>query len=251
MEKSKIHPDYQKYMDWAYWMAVYCQRSKSPFFAGINAQSSEKIMADILSGEALYMGFWLLDPLSVLPYAGVLIEPIFHRVYEGDESVRGKIRDILCQAFHTILDLKAEENEKGRQPDDISAHKIGVVGLDFEQPLNAIQEMIEILWLENNGFEEEVYLKRLALALGKKYNLSGPYVSRAAGLWLWDYLNQDQEPKPTQLQAIRAFTTKYNLEDIGLGKCDDTDLRFFLRRTNDCIEANEVLPFSKKGTASG
>lgn len=228
-ERKAIHPDYQKYMDWAYWFAAYCQRGDAPFFSSLAAKTSEDIMNDVLSRKPLYAEFRFYGSLEPLPYDGVLIEPIFHRNYEYDTSLRGKIRELLCQNSHVLTDFKCEETEKGRRTDDISAHNIEIIGIDCEHPLEAIQEEIEILWLENNGLAEEAYLKRIALRLGVKVSLSGPYLTRAAGLWLWDYKASGEK------NMTRAFRQRYKDNDV-LSDYEDSELRFFYRVTNESIK---------------
>lgn len=66
--------------------------------------------------------------------------------------------------------------------------------------------------------------------------------ARAIGLWLWDYVN---EHKCSQIKAIRAFADTGQLKDLRFENLEDSDLRFYFRCTHNCINAAEVLPFTK------
>jgi hypothetical protein len=68
--------------------------------------------------------------------------------------------------------------------------------------------------------------------------------TRAIGLWLWDYI---KENKCNQQQAIVSLESTGYLPKLHLSPGDE-DLRFYLRRTTACIDAGEILPFTKKGT---
>jgi len=69
--------------------------------------------------------------------------------------------------------------------------------------------------------------------------------ARAIGLWVWDYL---KEHGGSQKKAITALHCTGHLSGLELETVEDSDLRFYFRRTDDCIKAAEVLSFSKKGT---
>ena len=142
LEERAIHPDYQKYMDWVYWFKAYSHRTGAFFdeekselvlmsnlFSSFDEKTSEQIMDEVLSGKHLQVDFALNATFSpVLFQYGALIEPV-RRDYDDDNSSRGKIRELLCDADHTITELKVREVKYGRQPDDISAHKVEIIGL--------------------------------------------------------------------------------------------------------------------------
>lgn len=78
---------------------------------------------------------------------------------------------------------------------------------------------------------------------GMRYNKSSD-AARAIGLWLYDYI---EEMGVTQSKAIKALEESGHLLRLGLAPATE-DLRFYLRRTKDCIKAKKLLPFTKKGT---
>ena len=238
-EEMAIHRNYQKNMDWLYWINAYWQRTGAdtiPFYP--DNKTSEQIIDEVLSNKPLVTTFDLYGEFRLALFIGALIEPVFNKTLNYDNSTRGKIRKSLKHASILITKLMDKEKKCGRELGDISAFKAGVVGIDYEQPLDAIKEAIEIKWLEKNSFEKEAYLKRTVLLLGKKVNLSGPYISRAVGLWLWDY------KKTGKRGMTRAFRQKYRNVDELL-KYEDADLRFFYNITDECIRAADVLPIRK------
>lgn len=74
--------------------------------------------------------------------------------------------------------------------------------------------------------------------------------SRAVGLWLWDRVKELGNKRGAVKQSLKEFHETGYLEKLGLEDVEEADLRFWYRRTDDCIKAAEVLPFTKrkKGT---
>lgn len=70
---------------------------------------------------------------------------------------------------------------------------------------------------------------------------------RAIGLWLFDYVHKIGNLRGSIKKAITELGKTSYLPDLSLD-VEDSDLRFYLRRTTACIEAREVLSFAKKGT---
>jgi hypothetical protein len=70
---------------------------------------------------------------------------------------------------------------------------------------------------------------------------------RAVGLWLWDYVEQHH---CSQKSAIQKFEDSGWFGRLRIENVEDSDLRFFYRRTKEAIEQAQVLPFTKKGTKS-
>ncbi|MEA4858321.1 MAG: hypothetical protein AAGU21_07395 [Solidesulfovibrio sp.] len=68
--------------------------------------------------------------------------------------------------------------------------------------------------------------------------------SRAIGLWLWDKVNVLGCRHGSKIEAIKEFEQLSCFEKLGLGY--DPDYYHFLRRTEACIAAAEVLTFDKK-----
>lgn len=72
--------------------------------------------------------------------------------------------------------------------------------------------------------------------------------ARAAGLWLWDRVQEIGESSGIPAKVVREFRASKEIQMLGLEDVEDSDLRFYLRRTSECIEKPGVLSFSKKGT---
>jgi len=71
---------------------------------------------------------------------------------------------------------------------------------------------------------------------------------RAIGLWLWDRVNELGAGRGAKIQAIAEFEALPNFANFTLG--NDPDYYHWLRRTEACIEAAEVLTFDKKNPES-
>lgn len=72
--------------------------------------------------------------------------------------------------------------------------------------------------------------------------------ARAAGLWLWDRVQELGDKRGTAKQAIQEFRASDDIHTIDVENAEDADLRFYLKRTAECIAKPGVLSFSKKGT---
>ena len=79
------------------------------------------------------------------------------------------------------------------------------------------------------------------------YNNSGDK-ARCIGLWLWDRVKELGEVRGAKTRAIAEFELLPNFNEFGLG--DNPDYYHWLRRTEACIEAAEVLTFDKKNPES-
>ena len=78
---------------------------------------------------------------------------------------------------------------------------------------------------------------------GVRYNKASD-APRAVGLWLYDYI---ERTRSTQSQAIAALEGTQYLSRLGLTPGDE-DLRFYFRRTRECVQQKKLLAFTKKGT---
>lgn len=78
---------------------------------------------------------------------------------------------------------------------------------------------------------------------GMRYNKDKNHL-RAIGLWLFDYID---ETKSTQTDAIKALEKTGYLSQLDIAPATE-ELRFYLRRTKECIKAMKLLPFTKKVT---
>lgn len=113
-----------------------------------------------------------------------------------------------------------------------------------QQTVMALNGLAELIskggWME----DIETYILKHNAGGNFRYDQWKP---RAVGLWLWDYVNRN---KCTQIAAIQAFEETGFLAPLGMEHTEDSDLRFYFRCTKECIDAAEVLPFTKKGTVT-
>lgn len=63
---------------------------------------------------------------------------------------------------------------------------------------------------------------------------------RAAGLWLWDYIKNNNVPLA---KAYRAFKESCPLHQLGYAASEVDTFRNIYRSTKSCIESCEVIPF--------
>lgn len=76
-------------------------------------------------------------------------------------------------------------------------------------------------------------------------------VPRIVGLWLWDKVyGYDIGGRIHIRAAIKELCHQFDMSKLGLENTEEADFRFYLRKTKECIDDWEVLPFSKrkKGT---
>lgn len=133
-------------------------------------------------------------------------------------------------------------------------HGMRSVAINFSLPIKTIVSEIEAIYElvhGSTGFATNAAIKTIIHSREGVTNFKGrsrdvgPAIGRVLGLWLWEYMDHH---KCTQAVAIRALAETENLELLGMENLEDTDLRFYLRRTKACIDAGQVLSFSKKGT---
>lgn len=110
---------------------------------------------------------------------------------------------------------------------------------DDEEGSDELQESVEELRAIN------CYLFRISNA--SRVQLSS-CTSRIVGLWLWDKVHELGNKRGAINQAIRSLSEQFDLKRLGLEHVEDSDFRFYLSRTRDCISNASVLPFSKKRT---
>lgn len=92
-----------------------------------------------------------------------------------------------------------------------------------------------------------VTVNRLRANTGQDCGRPKNDTQRAVGLWLWDYVEHHQ---CSQKNAIQKLEDSGWLGRLRLENVEDSDLRFFYRRTKEAIEQAQVLPFTKKGHPS-
>lgn len=132
-----------------------------------------------------------------------------------------------------------------------------LVAIDFDRPISEIQAQIE-----NTKKELEIYrkIRNGENGLDLEFNLleiekigiqKNPQIPtqigtdnpRAIGLWLWDYIHNDESPNPgaTQIEAINSLKANYDVAKLGYATTEESVFRKWYRNTAKCIEAAEVL----------
>lgn len=77
---------------------------------------------------------------------------------------------------------------------------------------------------------------------GKSYQTRSD-ASRAIGLWLWDYMQENNGTAKTAILAIKEhFGTE--VKTLGFATTEENVYRSWLRRTKECIDACDVLAFT-------
>jgi hypothetical protein len=99
--------------------------------------------------------------------------------------------------------------------------------------------------------ETDLWEKAATSLIAAKYNkgLRGvnSNISRAVGLWLWDFTAARHNEKGIISEAIKAFRNEFiSTPLLEIENMEEPDLRFFLRKTSDCIRDCRVFPFTKK-----
>lgn len=118
--------------------------------------------------------------------------------------------------------------------------------IDFSLPIETILSEVRAIYEQlNSSGSKELYCAIRKNVRSKSGVTTISDAPRAIGLWLWDYIHANS---CKQNAAIRELGETGHLRLLNMENLEDTDLRFFLRRTKACIEAREVLSFSKKGT---
>lgn len=130
---------------------------------------------------------------------------------------------------------------------DIRALLTGMNRFIFQQyNEDYTREMVvsSVLDIVGRQTQESIEAKKIRVKSMSGFNPTSAPV-RAVGLWIWDYI---QSNRVTQKEAIAALQGTGHISRLGLENVEDSDLRFYFRKTDDCIKSAEVRPFSKKGT---
>ncbi len=150
---------------------------------------------------------------------------------------------------HTSLWVSIVDEEK---PDGQEACII-----DFTKDLRLIVKEVSALWKRQQSFlsslkneggnwgETDYNAIERFMASGLR-SLSDAPTSRAIGLWLWDRVQELGNVRGSIMLAIKEMASKFDLRSLNVDSLEDSDFRFLLRRTNKCIDAGEVLSFTKK-----
>lgn len=249
---------YQKIMDWIVWMHEYYIRSelnvttrdKTLFFdtdvlidrntrklidTKNKIANSESILETLMNGKKLY--------LHIMFSEKGLKKTLFE---EGiREAIGGNLSGLNINARdkETNDTLLIARNKLDEIRNRYGVNLINGFSIDFSQELEHLQSQLEQYWLRYKGQTEEARLVQMARILGynKQRSLrSGANLSRAIGLWLWDY-EAGQNSKP--VEAVNAFQEKfYDIQQ----NVDYSDYFFYLNRTKACIKEQKVLPFKKE-----
>jgi len=136
------------------------------------------------------------------------------------------------------------------------------IRIDLSKPMNIIlrevESVVDSAKLYDSGstkdfLGEEFSLSYYELLADSEASFRSGYnprsdLSRAIGLWLWDNIKKNGGKYDSVIRAIEEFESMPNFDDFGLGSTPD--YYHWLRRTEACIEAAEVLTFDKKNSES-
>lgn len=257
-ESIQLEGKYQELMDWSVWLHEYKIRSD------MNKEESDKLFSSdpYLNGQ-----FWnadsilhvILEKKNLCSIAFMANKGIQKHFFCDNprEAIGGNVDSIGLSDYDIGLNkilLTAGDGLKSlpKTVSNAEPHQnLQIVALNFSLQIEMLQKQIEELWLDKQGRHLEADIVRFARIFNKNsWVKSDANISRAIGLWLWDYIHYPygKGKRPSQYAARRAFLEKYPRE----AHRDDRDLRSFYKKTKKCIELGEVLPFTKsnKGTKS-
>ncbi|MEF3696436.1 hypothetical protein [Desulfolutivibrio sp.] len=143
-----------------------------------------------------------------------------------------------------------EPYELEKRPGDV------FICINFDKPLPVVMDEFRglYLWWNRDVGDYEPGNRYIAERIMYKNIKNGvipeTQAPRAIGLWLWDRVKELKNKRGAVKQALKEFHEAGYLERLGLVDIEEADLRFWCRRTDACIKAAEVLPFTKrkKGT---
>lgn len=133
------------------------------------------------------------------------------------------------------------------------------INSNIDDVLKEIKERVEYLKnLNINKYTNISYKHINIVPLNSRNNISksnGDYKSfridsiksRAAGLWIWDRVQELGGERGSIAKAIRELRNNFDLEKLCLINADDAAMRFYYKRTDECINTCAVLPFSRNG----
>lgn len=216
----------------------------------IAVKDSKKICSALTKEYKLYRKYgypsWAIfnSPENILKgvtESGVYIQDFY----------RGYVGSILIAA-----DIEGKNNHPVRHS-DYTDGKVLAVEIDLTKPTSVILKEIEGVVESSKSYvsgdkdflDDELPPDYFQLLADKEAALRGSYkpesdTPRAIGLWLWDRVHKLGAERGAKIQAITEFEALSNFADFELGH--DPDYYHWLRRTEACINAAEVLTFDKK-----
>lgn len=154
-----------------------------------------------------------------------ILERWYNKKLEGElVTLCGITRcpDLIVMA--QVLSPEFDIDKAIQQIRDAIANKIFLYKTEHQQKLTANEKKALLSAYDNQHSGQ----------YGKEYS-----IARAAGLWLWDYLNI-KNPASTKIEAIK--TLKSNNLCPSYSRSSPRTLYRLIEATNRCIEAEEVLP---------
>jgi len=241
-------------MDYFFWLQQYNSRSDG-YFAARSVVGHLVEMADDCHDNSAYAYACSVMEMSSssggMLYGGLLVNSysaseIIEMVSSGCDLPVASPRNIPDEWKHVVVNN-----------DCTKYGNVGVVfrlDLPVDIVLDQINVLIETLKEQGDGFKVGDYNERLrTLELQRFIKKHGGFSPasgkiRAAGLWLWDRVHELGNSSGVAAKVLREFRASADIRAVGLEDVEDSDLRFYLRRTSECIEKPGVLSFSKKGT---
>ncbi|WP_316901012.1 hypothetical protein [Pseudodesulfovibrio indicus] len=135
-----------------------------------------------------------------------------------------------------------------------------LVAIDFDRPISEIQFQIENVKKEfeiyreiergGNSFPTDFKTTEIEkIGIQKNPNIQfkiGAENSRAVGIWIWDYIQNSENPQKRGIisEAVRTLRERFDLGRLGYDESESRVFRNILAKTQKCIDAAEVLSLS-------
>lgn len=121
-----------------------------------------------------------------------------------------------------------------------------LVLIDMEQDIEKIVREIRFYHSDYHGREDYEFKERICRDRGTVKRMPKSDLARAIGLWLWDYLDENNSAWEYRAKSYAAFREQYQnpkKPECYIDKYQkDSQLADLLERTRECIEKKEVLP---------
>ncbi|EHJ46926.1 hypothetical protein DFW101_0910 [Solidesulfovibrio carbinoliphilus subsp. oakridgensis] len=167
-----------------------------------------------------------------------------------------------CMSNESIIELDSSYlNDKGDRPIDYDdegnpicenltdyvENYCHLIAINKSTNIEIVLADIRCLFESDSRSREEAFIKSRNISI-HDFQKENRDIVRAIGLWLWDRVKELGGKRGAIKQAIAELHKHNYLTQLGITEIEDTDIRFYRRRTEACVVAEEVLPFTKRGT---
>jgi hypothetical protein len=200
-------------------------------------------------------GFEINGPLPHINYSS---DQILGLLENGKELIRPKQARERSEGARL---LRQREIKKGIKVLYDSGFPIfgydALVAIDFDRPISEIQAQIGNvkeefeLYRKIENDEKGIQLNIKTVEIEKIGIQKDPSIqfkigtdnSRAIGIWLWDFIQNSENPKKRGIisKAIRELRERFDIGSLGYGESESRVFRNILAKTKKCIINAEVL----------